>query len=118
MTQGGPLSAKLFNIIINGVVCEWMKLMREMLDDSAGDLTDQIEALFAIFYVDDGHIASRDAEFFQEALDIQVKTFKRVGPATNTKKTQAMVCTPGKIRVQLTMDSYKCLRVGVAAGEE
>jgi hypothetical protein len=107
VTQGGPLSAKLFNIIVNAVVREWMKLVRETLDDLAGDFTDRIKALFAIFYVDDSCIASRDVEFLQEALDILVETFKRVGLATNTKKTQAMVCTPGKIRVQLPMDLYK-----------
>ena len=118
MTQGGPLSAKLFNIIVNAVVHEWLRLMHETLDNSGGYLTNQIEALFAIFYVDDGYIASRDAEFLQEALDILVKTFKRVGLATNTKKTQAMVCTPGKIRVQLPSHSYRCLREGVATGEE
>jgi hypothetical protein len=36
----------------------------------------------------------------------------------NTKKTQAMICTPGKIRVQLPIDSYKRMREGVAAGVE
>ena len=95
-----------------------MRLMRETLDDSGGYLSNQIKALFVIFYVDDGYIASRDAEFLLEALNILVKTFKCVGYATNTKKMQAMVCTPGKIRVQLPTDSYRCLREGVAAGEE
>ena len=83
---------KLFNIIVDAVVCKWMRLMRETLDDSGGYSTDQIEALFAIFYVDDGYIALRDAEFLQEAIDILVETFKRVGLATHTKKTQAMWC--------------------------
>ena len=54
--------------------------------------------------MDDGYITSRDVEFLQEALDVLVETFKCVGLATNTKKTQAMVCTPGKIRVQLPVD--------------
>ena len=31
---------------------------------------------------------------------------------TNTAKTQAMVCTPGKIRVQLSQDSYRLMREG------
>ena len=118
VTQGGPLSAKLFNLIVDAVVREWIRQMRDTLDDPQGRLTDQIEALFAIFYMDDGYIASRDAEFLQSALDILVDTFKRVGLATNTKKTQAMVCTPGKIRVQLPTDSYRRLKEGVAAGEE
>ena len=115
---GGPLSAKLFNILVDAVVREWLRLMHETLDDSDGQLAVRVKELFAIFYVDDGYIASRDAEFLQEALNILVETFKRTGLATNTKKTQAMVCTPGKIRVQLPTDSYHRLREGVAAGEE
>jgi len=93
-------------------------LMRETLDDSDGQLAVRVKELFTIFYVNDGYIASRDAEFLQEALNILVVTFKRTGLAMNTKKTQAMVCTPGKIRVQLPTDSYNHLREGVAAGEE
>jgi hypothetical protein len=71
-----------------------------------------------MFYVDDGYIASRDGKFLQEALNILVETFRRIGLATNTKKTQAMICMPGKIRVQLPTDSYKCMCEGEAAGEE
>ena len=54
--------AKLFNIVVDAVVCEWLRLMREMLDDSGGYLSAQIEALFAIFYVDNGYIALREAK--------------------------------------------------------
>jgi hypothetical protein len=118
VTQGGPLSAKLFNIVVNMVVREWMRLMRAMIDDADGNLTKCIAGLFAVFYVDDGYIASHNKEFLQEALNILVETFKRVSLATNTKKTQAMICTPGKIRVQLLMDYYKRMHEGVAAGEE
>ncbi len=39
VTQGGPLLAKLFNILVDAVVREWMRLMRETLDDSDGQLT-------------------------------------------------------------------------------
>ncbi len=41
-----------------------------------------------------------------------------MGLETNTKKMQVMVCTPGRIRVQLPTDSYRRMREGVAAGEE
>jgi hypothetical protein len=118
VTQEGPLLAELFNIVVDAVVCEWMQLMREMINDAEGNIVECIEGLFAVFYIDDGYIASRDAEFLQEALDILVQTFKCVGLATNTKKTQAMVSTLGKIRVQLLTDSYKRMRKGVAAREE
>ena len=49
VTQGGPLSVKLFIIIVDAVVCEWMRIMRETLNNSDGQLAVQIEALFAIF---------------------------------------------------------------------
>ena len=112
------MSAKVFNIIVDAVVHEWIRIMRETLDDSDDELAAQVEALFAIFYVDDGYIASKDAKFLQEALDILVETFKLVGLAMNTKKTQAMVCMPGKIRLQLPTDSYQRLREGDATGKE
>jgi hypothetical protein len=55
---------------------------------------------------------------YREAFNILVETFKRLAFATNTKKTQAMICTLGKIRVQLPTNSYKCMRKRVVAGEE
>ena len=68
--------------------------------------------LFAIFYVDDGYIASQDPKFLQKALDMLVEIFRRTGLKTNTKKTQAMVCTLGKIRVQLSQNLYRRMREG------
>ncbi len=110
--------AKLFNIIVNAVVREWMRLMHATINDADGNLAKRIAGLFAMIYFDDGYIASRDAEFLLEALDILVKTFKQVSLVTNTKKTQAMICTLGKIRVHVPKDSYKRMREVVAAGEE
>ena len=49
-----------------------------------------METLFAIFYVDDAYIASRDPVFLQRAINGLIRTFERVGLETNTKKTQAM----------------------------
>jgi hypothetical protein len=118
VTQGGPLLVKLFNIVVNAVVQEWMQLMCKTINNAEGNLAECKAGLFAVFYIDDGYIASRNAEFLQEALTILVKTFKHVSFATNTKKTQAMICTPNRIRVQLPTDSYKCMRMGVATGEE
>ncbi len=116
VTQGGPLLAKLFNILVNTVVREWMRLMCKTINNADGNLAECIAGLFAVFYIDKGYIASRNVEFLQEALDILVETFKRVGLVTNTKKTQAMVCTLGRIRVLLPSDLYKHMCEGVAAG--
>jgi hypothetical protein len=122
VTQGGPLLAKLFNTVVNAVVREWMQLMCETINNADGNLAECIAGLFAVFYVDDGYIASWDAEFLQEALNILVDNFKHVGLATNTKKTQAMICMPGRIRVQLLMEFLQahaqggCRRGRVAKG--
>jgi hypothetical protein len=73
---------------------------------------------FAIFYVDDAYLASRDPEFLQRALDVIVGLLLCIGLLTNTQKTQTMICTPGRIRIQLPKDSYARLRWGTTlAGE-
>jgi hypothetical protein len=68
-------------------------------------------AVFAIFYVDDAYLATRDPDFLQVALDCLVSLFEGVGQETNVKKTQAMICTPSQISTQLLTASY-CRRHG------
>jgi hypothetical protein len=74
---------------------------------------------FAIFYVEDAYLASRDAGFLQHVLDLLVDLFERGGLQTNTAKTQAMmICTLGRIRTQLPSESYRRMMTGrVTAGE-
>ncbi len=67
--------ANSFNIVVNTVVHEWMRLMCKMLNGVEGDLAKCIEGLFAVFYVNDGYIASPNVESLQEALDILAETF-------------------------------------------
>ena len=76
------------------------------------ELDGMMETLFAIFYVDDAYIASRDLIFLQRAIDGLVSAFERVGLETNIKKMQAMTCMPGTIRLQLPTDSYLRMRIG------
>ena len=71
-----------------------------------------METLFAIFYVDDAYIASRDPIFLQRAIDGLVGAFECVGLETNIKKMQAMTCMPGTIRLQLPTESYLRMRTG------
>jgi hypothetical protein len=67
--------------------------------------------------MDDAYIALRDPTFLQKAINGLVTTFDRVGLETNTKKTQAMTCTPGNIRLQLQTKFYQwmCTRRTPAA---
>ncbi len=67
VTQGGPLSAKLFNILVDAVVREWLHQLRDggIVDPEELDLL--MAAFFAIFYVDDTYLAARDPDFLQVA---------------------------------------------------
>jgi hypothetical protein len=112
VTQGGPLSVKLFNIMVDAVVREWMQLLWEEMDMEGEELDEMMETLFAIFYVDDAYIASRDPVFLQQAINGLVRTFERVGLETNTKKMQAMTCMPGTICLQLLTEFYQRMRIG------
>jgi hypothetical protein len=106
VTQGGPLSAKLFNILVDAVVREWLCQLRDggIVDPEELDLL--MAAFFAIFYVDDAYLAARDPDFLQVALNSLVNLLERVGLETNVKKMQPMICTPGRISTQLLTDSY------------
>ena len=95
--------------------------MRELQEGSALE-PDKINRLmatfFAILHVDDAYLASRDPEFLQRALNVIVGLFSRVGLKTNAQKTQTMICTPGRICIQLLEDSYARLCGGTTlAGE-
>ncbi len=107
MTQGGPLSAKLFNILVEAVVREWLHQLHDggIVDPEELDLL--MAAFFAIFYVDNAYLIARDPDFLQVALNSLVSLFERVGLETNIKKMQAMVCTPGRISTQLSTNSYR-----------
>ncbi len=69
VTQGGPLSAKLFNILVDAVVREWLCQLHDggIMDPEELDLL--MAAFFAIFYVDDAYLAARDPDFLQVALN-------------------------------------------------
>ena len=112
VTQGGPLSAKLFNNLFDAVVREWLWELREGGEFEEDEILEFMATFFAIFYFDDVYLASQDAKFLQHALNILVNLFEWVGLETNTSKTQMMICTPGRIWMQLPTDSYRHMRRG------
>ncbi len=112
ITQGGPPSAKLFNVLVDAIAREWMQ---ELQEGSALE-PDKIDCLmatfFAIFYVNDVYLPSCNPDFLQRALDVIVGLFAHVGLETNAQKMQTMICTPGRICIQLPEDSYARVREG------
>ena len=83
--------------MVDAVVRE--RLRRALGEEAAKDGVAQMAARFiALFFVDDGFIASCDPVLLQKCLDILVAVFERVGLYTNVQKTKSMTCLPGKIR--------------------
>ncbi len=118
VTQGGPLSAKLFNVLVDAVAWEWLRELRKGSALKPNKIACLMATFFAIFYVDDAYLASCNPNFFQRALDVIVGLFARVGLETNAQKMQTMICTPGRIRIQLPEDSYARMHGGMTlAGE-
>jgi hypothetical protein len=97
MTQGGPLSTKLFNIMVKAIVWEWIQQLWMYGEYDEKEFAEQMATFFAIFYVDDAYLTSWDAKLLQYALIHLVHLFKRIGLQTNTTKTQTMNCTPSRI---------------------
>jgi hypothetical protein len=92
--------------MVDAVAREWLRELREGGGYEEWEMDDLMSPFFAIFYVDNAYLASRDPEFLQRALDLLVSLFARVGLETNVSKMQTMICTPGRIRTQLPADSY------------
>jgi hypothetical protein len=56
-----------------------MRQLEEDGDYKEEEVAEYMVTFFAIFYVDDAFLASRDAGFLQHALSLLVDLFKRVG---------------------------------------
>ena len=82
------------------------------MDHDVEYMTKLVQSFFAVFYVDNAYFALHDPVFLQMALDIVAELFERVGLETNCLKMQAMVCTLGRIRTQLSIASYRRMRLG------
>ena len=79
--------------MVDAIVREWVFQM-----EAAGFDTADIRVIAAVFYADDGLIAARDAKRLQQAFDILIDLFDRVGLATNETKTKVMVFLLGRLR--------------------
>ena len=65
--------------MVDAVACEWLRELREGGDYEERELDDLMSTFFAIFYVDDAYLASRDPEFLQRALDLLVSLLRGWG---------------------------------------
>ena len=77
VTQGRPLSPKLFNIMVDAIVREWLRQVLGVKEVELG-IGMAIRYLVVLFYVNDGYIVSTDPSILQDSLDILIVFFKRV----------------------------------------
>ena len=88
--QGDPSSPTIFNIVVDTVVRSTLEIVcgpqeaRHGMGWAVGELN-------LIFYADDGRSGGRDHIWIQDALNVSVAMFRRMGLETNLEKTKALV---------------------------
>ena len=92
-TQGDPLSPTFSNVVVDAVVRHWIDgLVSETKEK--GDTGREGRHKSAVFYANDGMVASSDPAWIQGAFSALVAIFDRVGLRTNVGKTVSMACHP------------------------
>lgn len=86
VTQGDIVSPTIFNIVTDAVVRAWLQRCSQITDID-GSMLD----ISAGFYADDGVLAASSSLGLQQALEVAVELFERVGLKTNATKTKAMI---------------------------
>ena len=121
VTQGGPLSPKIFNVMVDAIVREWLRQVlgeEYSLPEVEIDWIVRLFTALSLFYADDGYIASTDAELLQRSVDILTDLIDRVGLKTNVAKTKIMTCVDARIRVWQSDEVYYNSRHGFRSAKE
>ena len=107
VTQGDIISPTIFNIIADAVIRYWLLTVSPEPDEAISGVGERITERAALFYADDGLLASPDKEWLQAAFTVLVDLFGRVGLRTNTDKTKVMTMLPASIRTYYSKHAYK-----------
>ena len=97
------LLTSFFYVMVDAIIREWIHQVggNDAARSGMGEEL-QLQNFLSIFYADNGLIQARCPERLQSSFTILVKLFEHVGLRTNTSKTKAMVCVPGRIGTCLT----------------
>ena len=93
MTQGDPLSPTIFNVVVDAVVRHWLTILAQEAE-RRGERGREGRHQSALFYADDGMLASSDPRWLHWEFTQLVGLFDRVGLRTNCTKTVSMTCRP------------------------
>ena len=80
-------------MVVDAVVCHWVTLEVEEAE-TRGDRGREGRHQAALFYADDGLVASSDPRWLQWAFNTLVGLFDHVGLHKNVVKTVSMTCRP------------------------
>ena len=104
-TQGDLLSPTIFNVVVDAVVCHWATGV--VADAEArGELGQEGQHQAALFYADNGMVASSDPRWLQGEFNTLVGPFDRVGLRKNVGKKVGMVCHPCQAAGNLSTEAY------------
>ena len=108
VTQGDPLSPKLFNVVVDTVIRHFMMIVAEKsVGPEVFDRT--VQRMASFFYAGDGLLALTQPEWLQWVFDVLMDLFERVGLKTNVQKMIRMEFQPCHIvsrRHLLTVDYW------------
>ena len=105
VTQGGPLSPRIFNLMVDAIIREWLQQIMSAEVARVG-IGEEVRLLLACFYADNGLIASRDPDFLQQAFDILMGLFDRFSLGTNVEKMAIMICQPCRTTGSQLLESH------------
>ena len=88
-TQGDPLSPTIFNVVVDAVVINWVKVILDGAEDR-GDRVQEGRNQTALFYVDDGMVSSSDPQWLWGAFITPVGIFNKVVLWNNVVMTVGM----------------------------
>ena len=89
--QGNPLSPTIFNVVVDAVVRHWLTIAVKEAE-KRGERGMESRHLAALFYSDNGMLASSDPQWLQWDFTQLVGLFDRVGLKKNCGKTVSMTC--------------------------
>ena len=93
VTQVNPLSPTISNVVVDAVVRHWVTgVIADAEERGEPEKEGRYQA--ALFYADDGIVASSDPRWLYGAFNNLVRLFGRVGLRKNVRKTVGMVCNP------------------------
>ena len=91
--QEDPLSPTIFNVVIDVVVRHWLDLMVGSADKQSRH-RQEVRHQNALFYADDGMVATSDPRWLQGKFSTLVGLSDKVSLKNNVGKTLGMVCRP------------------------